>query len=202
MTDIKAVVWDLGGVLVRTGDREPRRAWERRLGLEKDSLDRLVFNSSVSRRATLGQADVQDIWDDLALRFGLTPEQAEDLRLDFWRGDQLDADLVGKIRELRTRFKTGLITNAWRDARRSIQDLWHLDQVFDAILISAELGIAKPDPAIFHRLLDQWSLAPQTAVFIDDFLENIIAARNLGMEVIHFRSPEQAIDELDGMLAG
>lgn len=202
MSPIQAVVWDLGGVLVRTTDRQPRRAWERRLGLEQDSLDRMVFDSPVSRRATVGNAGVEDIWNDLAGRLGLSPEQTSDLRRDFWRGDQLDLALMEKIRQLRTEYKTGLITNAWKDIRSSIQDLWHLDDVFDAIVISAEVGLAKPDPAIYRMLLEQWSLPAQAAVFIDDFSENIDAARQLGMAAIHFKGPEQAIAELDALLEG
>ncbi|MGA9192520.1 MAG: HAD family phosphatase [Anaerolineales bacterium] len=200
MSPIQAVVWDLGGVLVRTGDRQPRRAWERKLGLEQDSLDKMVFDSPVSRRATVGEASVQDIWDDLAGRLDLSAEQAADLRRDFWRGDQLDLALIEKIRQLRTEYKTGLITNAWKDIRRSIEDLWHLDDVFDAILISAEVALAKPDPAIYQMLLKQWSLPAQAVVFIDDFAENILAARQIGMAAIHFKSPEQAIAELNALL--
>ena len=97
MPPIQAVVWDLGGVLVRTGDRQPRRAWERRLGLEQHSLDEMVFGSTVSRQATIGEANVQDIWDDVARRLDLSPKQAAELRQDFWRGDQLDLGLVEKI---------------------------------------------------------------------------------------------------------
>jgi epoxide hydrolase-like predicted phosphatase len=200
MPNIEAVVWDLGGVLLRTSDREPRRAWERQLGLPQDSLDALVFNSPVSRRAALGEADVQDIWDNVARQLNLTPDQAEDLRRDFWRADQLDQSLVEKIRQLRSTYKTGLITNAWKDIRRSIEDVWHLDDVFDAILVSAEIGLAKPDPAIYRRLLDHWSLPAPAVVFIDDFAENIAAARDLGMVAIQFRDPVQAVAELDALL--
>ncbi len=200
MAPIQAVVWDLGGVLVRTGDRQPRRAWERRLGLEQDSLDAMVFDSPISRRATLGKADVSDIWDDVARRLDLGPEQAADLQRDFWRGDQLDLALVERIRQLRPNYKTGLITNAFKDIRKSIEELWHLDDVFDAIIISSEVGLAKPDPAIYRRWLDQLSLPAEAAVFIDDFAENITAARQLGMATIHFKGPDQALTELEALL--
>jgi epoxide hydrolase-like predicted phosphatase len=201
MQRIQAVVWDLGGVLVRTADRGPRRAWEGRLGLERDSLDALVFDSEVSRQAAVGNAGVQDIWDDLARRLGLTPDQIDQLRQDFWRGDQLDTRLVDRIRQLRTNYKTGLITNAFESIRQSIEHEWHLDEVFDAILISAEIGLAKPDPAIFRMLLDRWGMEPGAAVFIDDFAENTSAAGELGMQTIHFRGPDQALAELDSLLA-
>jgi epoxide hydrolase-like predicted phosphatase len=199
---VEAVVWDLGGVLVRTEDRTPRRIWERRLGLDQDALEAFVFGSEISRRAEVGDAEVQDIWDDLSRRLNLSPDQIAQLRQDFWRGDQLDANLVERIRQLRSKHRTGLITNAFKDIRRAIEDDWHLDEIFDAILISAEIGLAKPDPAIYRMLLDQWSLDPGAAVFIDDFAENIAAARSLGMQAIHFRDPGQALSDLDKLLAG
>ncbi len=202
MPPIQAVVWDLGGVLVRTGDRQPRRAWERRLGLEQHSLDEMVFGSTVSRQATIGEANVQDIWDDVARRLDLSPKQAAQLRQDFWRGDQLDLGLVEKIRLLRASYKTGMITNGWKNSRESIENVWHLDDVFDSILISAELGLAKPDPAIYRLLLDEWSLPAQAAVFIDDFADNVVAARQLGMPAIRFRDPAQAMAELNAILGG
>ena len=187
-------------VLVRTEDRKPRRAWEKRLGLAEDSLDELVFRSPVALRAEVGLASADDIWDDLAHRLKLSSKQAADIQRDFWRGDQLDATLVEEIRRLRTTHKTGLITNAWSDIRRSIEDLWHLDDVFDSIVVSAEVGVAKPDPAIFHMLLEEWSLPPEAAVFVDDFADNIAAARQLGMAGIHFKDPQQALAELDVLL--
>lgn len=200
MPSIQAVVWDLGGVLVRTGDRAPRRAWEKRLGLAQDTLDAMVFQSRTALRAEVGRADAQDIWDDLAQRLSLTPDELVQLQRDFWRGDQLDNALVDKIRQLRASYKTGLITNAWRIIRQSIEEIWHLDDVFDSIVISAEVGVAKPDPAIFQRLLDEWAFPADAVVFIDDSGDNIAAARRLGMEGIHFKDPQQAMAELETLL--
>ena len=95
-----------------------------------------------------------------------------------------------------------MITNGWKNSRESIENVWHLDDVFDSILISAELGLAKPDPAIYRLLLDEWSLPAQAAVFIDDFADNVVAARQLGMPAIRFRDPAQAMAELNAILGG
>lgn len=61
--------------------------------------------------------------------------------------------------------------------------------LFDGRIVSAEVGVAKPDAAIYRLLLDQFNLDPAETVFIDDKIENVDAARKLGIHGIHFTSP-------------
>ena len=61
---------------------------------------------------------------------------------------------------------------------------------FDGSIISGHEGVCKPDPAIYALLLERYSITPERAVFIDDKLENIEAARRLGMHGIHFTDPQ------------
>ncbi len=63
---IKGVLFDFGGVLVRTADQESRRNWERKLGLESGQLSKLVFESEAARQATLGILPVNVIWENIA----------------------------------------------------------------------------------------------------------------------------------------
>jgi 2-haloacid dehalogenase len=64
---------------------------------------------------------------------------------------------------------------------------------FDGTVVSAFEGTAKPDVEIFRRLLGRFSLAPSATVMIDDSAANLDAARGLGMQTVHFRSPEQLL---------
>jgi epoxide hydrolase-like predicted phosphatase len=198
---IEAVVWDLGGVIVRTHDRSGRTRWEERLGLSTGELDKLVFMSEVSGRAFEGKAKPEDIWNDIMQQFGLS-EQARDRMLhDFWSGDRVDFALVDYIRNLRPTYKTALLSNAWLDLRGFITDAWKIADAFDHITISAEVGMAKPDPRIYTLPLEGLGVAPDQAVFIDDFKINIRAAKGVGLHTIHFRSPEQAMRDLDDLLS-
>jgi HAD superfamily hydrolase (TIGR01509 family) len=201
LPNVKLIAWDLGGVLVRTDDQGPRRAWERRLGLDPGSLAGIVFDGPVGRQATLGRAQVQDVWDDVARRLALPPARLAELRRDFWRGDRLDADLLAFVRGLRTSYSAALITNAWPDARQRITQEWKLSEDFDGIVISAELGLAKPDPAIFQQVLNQWSIEPEQMIFVDDFDPNVTAACGMGIQGIRFHSPDQAKREVLARLA-
>jgi len=198
---IKAVIWDLGGVLVRTEDRSRRIQWEQKLKLEPGELDRLVFGGVMGRKAAMGQAQAADIWHALRDRFELSDEEHLLLEEDFWAGDRVDQVLITLIRALRPRYKIGLLSNAWPDLRQAIEDLWGIADAFDKVVISAEVGMTKPDPRIYQFVLEQLDVKAPQAIFIDDFAINIKAAKKLGMHTIHFSSTTETQVKLKKLLS-
>jgi FMN phosphatase YigB (HAD superfamily) len=115
---IRAVFFDIGGVLLRTVNPEPRREWERRLALEPGQLVRIVFDNPVAVQSTLGQAVEADVWREVGRTLKLTDRQLVELREDFFAGDRWDEDLLVFIRKLRSRIRTGVISNGWLGAQR------------------------------------------------------------------------------------
>ncbi|HEX9676416.1 MAG TPA: HAD family phosphatase [Anaerolineales bacterium] len=194
---IEAVIWDLGGVILRTEDRRLRAAWESRLNLAEGELDQLVFAGEMGRKAALGQAQAEDVWRWVGSRLKLSPEELERLESEFWQGDQLDGALVQFIRELRPEYHTALLSNAWPGMRQMIENEWGIADCFDDLFISAELGLAKPDPKIYRLALDRLDVPPPRAVFVDDFSENVKAAAALGLRAIQFLSSEQAMQSVN-----
>jgi putative hydrolase of the HAD superfamily len=71
---------------------------------------------------------------------------------------------------------------------------------FDGRVISAEVNLVKPDPKIYQHLLNQFGLTNSDCVFIDDSLDNIQVAENLGIKGIHFTSAMQTRNELNGFI--
>jgi epoxide hydrolase-like predicted phosphatase len=197
---VRAICWDLGGVILRTHDRSGRDRWEHRLGLEPGDLDKLVFGGRAARLAMLGKEREEAIWLEVLDRFSLPRTEAERLASDFFSGDRLDHGLLEIIRDLRPAYKTGLISNAWPDIRLWLEERWRIADAFDTLVISAEVGLAKPDARIYQIALDQLQVSPAETVFVDDFEENIVGAREVGMAAIQFHSPEQALGELQGLL--
>lgn len=200
VSEIRAVIWDLGGVLVRTFDRSTRAEWEARLGLEPYDLERAVFAGEVGRQAALGQATAQDVWQAVWAQLDLGPEQGRELQRDFWRGDDVDQTLIDYIRRLKADYLVGLISNAWPELRRQIEEEWLIQDAFHAMVISAEVEMAKPDPRIYQLMLDELSVAPHESIFVDDFEENVAAATALGMHAVRFESREQTIRDVDRLL--
>jgi HAD superfamily hydrolase (TIGR01509 family) len=196
---IRAVYFDLGGVIVRTGDREPRAKLAERLGMSYEELAKAVFENESSRRASLGAVSPQEHWADVIQRLGLPPSEADSVRQEFFAGDTLDLDLINFLRSLRPKYRTGLLSNAWSDMREYLVSQ-KIDDAFDQLIISAEVGIMKPDARIYQLALEKLGVAPAEAVFVDDFAVNIEGARAVGMYAIQFTRLDQTLEELKKLL--
>lgn len=192
---IHAVIFDWGGVLMRTTDAQPRLTWDARLGLEPGSVNHLVFDSAEWRRAQLGQIGDDEFWANVGARLNLSDRELAELRRDFWAGDQLDAELVSIIRGLRPRFKIGLLSNFSTGLRTCLMDYGVLD-AFDAVVISAEVQLLKPDPRVYQLAAQRLGVQPGECMFVDDFAENIAGAQAAGMQALHFSPVDSAILQL------
>ncbi len=195
---IRAVLFDLGGVILRTEHEAPRQHLAGRLGVEYDDLVRLVFESETSRKASLGLIREEEHWQAVAKKLK-RPAETDLLRDEFFAGDALDHALLDFLRSTRRHTKTGLISNAWSGLRQYIID-HQFEDAFDHMVISAEAGVVKPDPKIYHLALEQLGVSPSEAVFVDDFIENVKGAQAVGMSAIHFKESQLAIETLKAML--
>jgi epoxide hydrolase-like predicted phosphatase len=196
---IKAVYFDLGGVIVRTEFQAPRERLADRVGLSYEELVKVVFESKSSREASIGRISEDAHWEAVTRSLHLPPQEKESARKEFFDGDIIDLELVAYIRSLRPRTKTGLISNAW-DGLRPYMEREKFADAFDGLTISAEVGVMKPDVVIFQHALDQLGVKPKEAVFVDDFPENITGCEAVGMHGIHFHSVEQTLKDLKKLL--
>ena len=196
----QAVIWDLGGVLVRTDDPLPRQSLAQRLGHTRASLDQLVFGGESSRRAQLGELTEQQHWENVRQMLGLQIEALSEFQREFWGGDRLDHELVEFIRSLRRDYRTGLLSNNFSSLRSNLSTHWQIADAFDVIVISSEVHLLKPDARIYQLALEQLQVEPEQAIFVDDFIENINGAQAAGMQVVHFQNPRQVKAELIRLL--
>ncbi len=196
---VRAVLFDFGGVIVRTEYQAPREHLAERLNMTYEDLSKVVFESETSRQASIGRMSTGEHWAAVARRLSRPASEVAAIREEFFAGDVLDRQLVEFIHSLRPRFKTGLMSNAWPDTRDYLKDN-HLLEAFDEVIISAEVGLMKPEPAIFELALKRLEVVAAEAVLIDDTSVNVEAARNFGMHGIVFRSPSQMRAELKSLL--
>jgi len=197
---IRAVFFDLGGVIVRTERPEPRTRLADSLGMSIADLYKLVFENDSSRQASLGLISEEQHWLNITRSLGQQESQVEYLYREFFAGDQVDPRLVELIRSLRRDYKLGVISNAWSGMRAWMENN-DLADAFDDMVFSAEVGFAKPDPRIYLKALGNLEVLPAESIFVDDTLKNVEAARIIGMHAIHFTHPDQAIAELRTLLA-
>ena len=193
---IRAVIFDIGGVLFQQADKSRQRRWEERLGLDENMLGRCIWTMPISHQAEIGQASEDDVWSAVAERFQLNPAQAAALRGDFFSGGQWNDRLIGYAQTLRPRYKTGIISNAWPNARTSVRE--HISEVgFDDLIFSAEVGLAKPDRCIYALALERLQIQPAEAIFVDDVEGNVEGARAIGMTGLCFENTEHTIELIE-----
>jgi epoxide hydrolase-like predicted phosphatase len=186
---IDAVLLDFGGVFT-TSPFEALRSVADDIDADFDEAMALVFGPYDS--------DGDHVWHQVE-RGELSLEEARQsvVAAALERGYDLDLyqilqrmggggvrqDVVDHVRIIRASGRrTALVTNNAAEFRELWRPLIPLDELFDVVVDSSEEGVRKPDPAIFHRTLERLGgVAPDRAVFLDDYLGNVDAARQLGM---------------------
>lgn len=196
---IKAIIFDVGGVLLRTFDQSPRQRWEERLGLNPGDAEMLVFNSERGRMAQRGEIAEEAHWQWVGSALNLSAAELVAFRRDFWAGDRLDSQLVQTIRQLRPHYQTGIISNAFDGLRHILHTKYPIADAFDHIVVSAEEGMMKPDAGIFALSLTRLGRAAHEAVFIDDMPANVAGARAAGLFAIHFTPGTDLVTELTNL---
>ncbi len=181
---IEAIIFDVGGVLIRTFDHSGRRLWEERLNLPQGSLEGLVLGGETGTRAQLGEITTDEMWAWVRERLNLG-DQFETFQQDFWGGDAVDGDLMALIRRLSNRYQMAIISNATDALLDSLENLGIAPE-FDLIVGSAYEGVLKPDAAIYETTLARLGRRPEETIFIDDSPANIAGAQAVGMNAIRF----------------
>jgi HAD superfamily hydrolase (TIGR01549 family) len=196
-TSKRALIWDMGGVLVRNMDASVRGRIAEPYGLTSCELEDLFFGNEMAARAAIGLASEADSWNFVQKKLNIRPEEMPAFIDTFWSCDQFDEDLYQFTQGLRPQVRVGLLSNAMAETRGSLQVRFpHFYQMFDVVIFSAEVKVAKPDPRIYELELKELGVRAEDAVFVDDFIENVEAARALGICGVHFKNPQQAKSEV------
>ena len=113
-------------------------------------------------------------------------------------GIELEEEMLEAVELARSAgLKTGLLSNSWGT---SLYPLKRMDGLFDAMVISGEVGMRKPDPAIFELTVDRLGVVADRCVFVDDHPNHLGSASSVGMTTVLHRTPEQTISELETLL--
>jgi putative hydrolase of the HAD superfamily len=201
---VEAVIWDFGGVLT-TSPFEAFAKFETERGLPVDIIRRTnAANHWENAWAKFERAEVDiEIFDQLfaAESLALGAEVRGKDVLPLLSGD-LRPEMVEALRRVKTRFKTGCITNnlpANAMGSRSGRSLYVAEvmALFDHIIESAKIGLRKPDPRIYQMMVAALGVDPNNCVYLDDLGVNLKPARDMGMTTIKVVSARQAIEELE-----
>ncbi len=197
---IRAIIFDVGNVLVHERDFTKRTEWEKRLGLGPGQLTRLVHDSEPAAGAPSGEVAECRVWQTVGKQLQLDNAQIAELQRDFWSSEELDTTLVQFIQSLRPRYKIGILSNAWSEARYFHNTKFKMNAWSDTAVYSAEVKLLKPDPRIYQIVLNQLQLSANECVFVDDRLINVEAAQALGMQGVLHHETQQTIADIRACL--
>ncbi|GAB4430711.1 MAG: HAD family phosphatase [Anaerolineae bacterium] len=183
---ISAVIFDVGGVLIRTEDFASRRNLEKRLGMQPGESEELVFSGTVGTAAQLGKITAAELWTWVGRQLSLNEAELARFRAEFFGRDRLNRPLLDYVHSLRPRYQTAIISNFMDDLHEVIEQAYPIAPAFDLVVGSAYEGVMKPDAEIFERTLERLNCRPEQAVFVDDFAHNVAGARAVGLHAVHF----------------
>jgi epoxide hydrolase-like predicted phosphatase len=202
----RGLLVDYGGVLTDSVGRS-FRAFERAHGIPKGTVLELLLaayethdDGGLVARIELGRMDTPEFDQALGerLREAGYEVAGEDLVARLFDGMRPAGRVWEIVAQARAQgVATALLSNSWGTASYPRE---RLDQLFDVQVISGEVGLRKPDPAIFHLTLEQLGLPAGRCAFVDDLDRNVAAAAELGMFGVLHRDATTTAAELAGFL--
>ncbi len=199
---VQGVIIDFGGVFTDVLDRRQAEQFEDEVGLERGGLESALFNDDAWLEVSQGKISDAEYWERVCAGFPrpASPERAAALWAFVFEATGLRPGLRELVAELKQRgLRLALLSND-RSTLRGRLDGWGLTPLFDCVVVSAEVGMRKPDAAIYRHAADCLALPPEACLFVDDWDGNVAAARALGMQAVRFESLPQLRASLAGLL--
>jgi putative hydrolase of the HAD superfamily len=196
--DYRGLLIDWGGVMT-TNLFDSFGAFCQREGLSADTVATHFRSHEESRELLIGLETGKLSEEEFEPRFAaILGVPAPGLIDRMFAAAQPDETMLGAVRRVREQdIRTGLISNSW-GTRRYDREL--LDELFDAVVLSGDVGIRKPAQEIYELGAQRIGLGPSDCVFVDDLSFNLKPAADLGMATVHHTSTAKTIAELELLL--
>ncbi len=199
---IKAVVFDIGGVLLDYGKRKKYEdVFAESFKAEKSRLVELV--SKDLEQLQRGEIDDREYWTRYANALGeqLPEDYATLWERAFLETSDVNHEMVDLARNLKQRgYKIATLSNTINSHAKILRKIYDPD-IFDAFALSNELGMRKPEERIYLEALRQLKCKPEDSIYVDDDVKFVAPAQKLGMCGIIFQSKEKLLDDLKFYLA-
>jgi putative hydrolase of the HAD superfamily len=197
---IRAVVFDIGGVLEITPRTGWVERWEGMLQLVPGDLAKRV--GEVWRAGSVGTISEAEMERRTAEILGFDQTQLRAFMDDIWAEylGSPNTELIRYFARLRDRCKTAILSNSFVGAREREHAAYGFGDICDLIIYSHEEGMQKPDPRFYALLPERIGVQPNEIVFLDDGEMCITGARACGIHAILFKDNAQAIAEIEAYL--
>ncbi len=200
---IKVIILDMGGVFIRQRSTKERRRLDTQLGLPPGELGHRLYGGEEWRLARVGAISEDEFWQRVGPKIGLmSAEEIHAFQKSYLAQDKarLETRLVELMRQLREHYRIALLSNATNRLEHLLENELGIADLFDLVINSAHVGLAKPDPAIYELTWQQLDVAPHETLFVDDQTQNLISAARLGIHAIHHVSYERTAAQIQALL--
>ena len=197
---IRAVVFDIGGVLEITPRTGWVEKWEIQLHLKPGELHERLMD--VWRDGSSGTISEEEVEKSVGEIMEMDQWQVAALMADLWEEylGELNVELAAYFSSLRPRYQTAILSNSFAGARSKEQERYQFAELCDLLIYSHEEGIAKPERRIFELTCERLGVRPAEIVFLDNVESNVAAAREFGIHAILFRETKEAIADIQACL--
>ncbi len=189
---IRSVIFDLGGVVLKNGIYTAIPIYEKKHKMPKDSL-RNLFDNKYLIPLELGKISEEVLWRGLASDLG---QDISDFKEIVFKNFILQKGVWKIAKKCKKSYKIGLLTNNSKEWAEQLEKKYNLSKLFNIIVVSAKVGLRKPDPEIYQLITKKLKVNPSECVFIDDLTENVQGAKKLGIKSFQFKSSSQCRKEL------
>jgi len=197
---IKAVIFDFGRVISAQKPVSLFRVYESDLGLTPGTINQIMFESRVWRDALVGRISATEFWYTIGPALGLeSSRKIDEFRKRYHADESIDNGVLNLIRQLHGDYKLAVLSNHPPGLAQWLSD-WNIFDLFDVVYCSGDEGMAKPDPAVYNLTLKRLGTLPHEAIFIDDTIGHVKAARNLGIHALLFIESKRLKLELNRLL--
>ncbi len=200
MAQIKAIVFDVGGVLTSWSREATYEDLKDELGFNDKSVDE--FWKNYVHPYGRGEVTETELWERASRELGIRQVSPKEnlIGRTFVKTTKPYKEILEYACKLKERgFKIAILSNTNEVHTKYVEQIGAF-KPFDYIFLSHEVGIRKPDPKIYKHLLEKLDAQPKVVLFIDDTPENIETAKKLGMRTILAKNPKQIINDIEAEL--
>jgi len=198
---IKAIIFDIGGVLMNYDHWKAARPMSKLLGISSKTIYQIISNKGSHPGFTKlceTKASEKEYWRHAAKKWKLDFKKFPIKKMDslwnkiFWP----NKPALKLIKKLKKNYKLGLLSNMGRGHVKYLKTKYNITNPFNVNVFSSLVGMRKPNPKIYKLILKKLKVKPNEAVFLDDLKKNVNGARRVGLNAIQFKSLSQAFKEL------
>jgi epoxide hydrolase-like predicted phosphatase len=196
---IKAIIFDIGGVVINDDFLSYAERFEEKAGMSKEQIYRAILGSPEWRLYFKGKISEEKVWKAIKSKY-LPSNVAEEVRKT-WKSILVPMpETIELIRRLKPVYRICFISNVDRDCaiyvRKKYPEIFGL---FDGGIYSCDTGMAKPEKGIYEYALRKFGLRPEECIYTDNQPENIPPAHELGMKAIRFQGTEKLEQQLKNL---